>query len=334
MRSTGVALAITFVACSSPPPGAPGDQPDAGGGGSDSDAAVPTDSSPPPAPAFRVTTSDVPLNPGDEVTFCYYFQTSNTTELSIKRWASHMTPGSHDMVVFLTSTMMQRPGTQSATDCGFGASGPVWTYSAITPDAEIALPPDDGNGVPVGQPIKAGQYGFIQVHYLNTTTSPIQAHVQLDAFAHDEGVHTTPAGPFVTYNDQISIPPATSPNNPGIGMVRGTCDFHSMAGPVSFYAMTTHTHKQGVHAFVTDGPAMVVDNTSWDRPSTRTWTAAPFFSFSANALNYQCDYVNPNNRTITTGSNAATDEVCMVVGYYFPAPGGAGHLCWDNAMIY
>jgi len=107
-----------------------------------------------------------------------------------------------------------------------------------------------------------------------------------------------------------------------------------MAGPLSFYAMTTHTHKQGVHAFVTDGSSMVVDNTSWDHPAIRTWTAAPFFSFSTSALSYQCEYLNPNNRTIATGGNAATDEVCMVVGYYFPAPGGAGHLCWNNGMIY
>jgi hypothetical protein len=294
---------------------------------------VPTDSGPPPPPAFRITTPDVPLNPGDEITFCYYFQTPNTSELSIKRWASHMTPGSHDMVVFLTPTMMQPPGTMSASNCGFGATGPVWTYSAQAPDAETALPLDDGHGIPVGQPIKAAQYGFIQVHYLNATGGIVQAHVQLEVYAHDAGVLTTPAGPFVTYNDHITIGPGT-PANPTPGMISGTCDFHTTAGPITFYAMTTHTHKQGVHAFVTDGPAMVVDNTSWDHPRTRIWTAAPFFAFSTSALSYQCDYLNPNNRTIGTGSNPTTDEVCMVVGYYFPAPGGAGHLCWDDGMLY
>src|ERR1043165_8510289 len=122
MRSSAIALAITFAACSSPPPGPSGEQPDAGGGGgSDPDAAVPTDGSAAPAPAFRITTPDVPLNPGDEVTFCYYFQTPNTAELSIKRWASHMSPGSHDLVAFLTPTMLQHPGTMSTEACGFSA---------------------------------------------------------------------------------------------------------------------------------------------------------------------------------------------------------------------
>jgi hypothetical protein len=245
-----------------------------------------------------------------------------------------MTPGSHHMVVFFTPTMLQHPGTLSTKDCGFSAGGPVWTYSALTPDAETALPSDDGNGLPVGQPIKAGQYGFIQVHYLNATDHLIQAHVQLDAFAHDEGVQVTSAGPFVTYTENITIGPGT-PANPTHGMASGTCDFHNMAGgPLRFYAMTTHTHKQGVHMFVTDGGSMVLDNTSWDHPGVRSWNAAPFFTFSTGALTYQCEYLNPNNRTITAGNNTATDETCMVVGYYFPAPGGAGHLCWNDQIVY
>jgi hypothetical protein len=337
MRGSAFALATTLAACSSPP-GTPGQQPDAGvsGDSSSGDAAPASDAGPPPPPArgFRITSPDVPIYPGDEVTFCYYFQTPNTTELSIKKWASHMTPGSHHLVAFLTPTMLQHPGTMSTKDCGFSAGGPVWTYSAQAPDAEAALPLDDGAGLPVGQPIKAGQYGFLQVHYLNATDNVIQAHVQLDAFAHDEGIQVTPAGPFVTYNDQINIGPGT-PALPTQGMVRGTCDFRTIGGgPLKFYNISTHTHKQGVHTFVSDGATTVFDSTSWDHPGIRTWNAAPFFSFSTGALTYQCEYLNPNNRTITAGNSAATDEMCMVVGYYFPAPGGAGHLCWDEGMVY
>ncbi|HZJ66510.1 MAG TPA: hypothetical protein VFD36_23545 [Kofleriaceae bacterium] len=338
MRSSAVVLATTFAACSSPPgPGIdpPSMQPD--GGTIVVDGATTTDAAPmeppPPTRGFRIASPDVPIYPGDEVTFCYYFQTPNTTELAVKKWASHMTPGSHHLIVFFTPTMLQRPGTMTATNCGFGSGGPVWTYSAQTADAATALPLDDGGGKPVAQPVKAGQYGFLQVHFLNATDAVIQAHVQLDAFAHDEGVQYTPAGPFVTFNDRINLAPGT-PTAPTRGMVSGTCDFRSMAGgPYRFYAMSTHTHKQGVRAFVTDGSQMVLDNASWDHPLIRTWDM-PFFTFPNSTLTYQCDYVNPNNRTIVTGNNADTDEMCMVVGYYFPAPGGIGHLCWDEGMVY
>jgi hypothetical protein len=338
MRRLAFALATLLAACSRPPETI-GLAPDAGTGGSadgGNDAAPTSDSGPPPPPArgFRITSPDIPVYPGEEITFCYYFQTPNTTELSVKKWVSHMTPGSHHLVVFFTPTMLQHPGTSSTRDCGFSTGGPVWMYSAQAPDAEAALPLDDGHGIPVGQPIKAGQYGFIQVHYLNATDNVIQAHVQLDAVAHDEGIQVTPAGPFVTFNDQITIGPGT-PTNPTRVPVDGTCDFHTMTGgPFKFYSMTTHTHKQGVRTFVTDGGAMVVDNTSWDHPGIQSWNTSPFFSFSTSALTYHCEYLNPNNRTIKAGNNPATDEMCMAVGFYFPAPGGAGHLCWNDQMIY
>jgi hypothetical protein len=337
MRSSAVVLATTFAACSSPPgPGSGqpiGDMPDSGAGpvadAPTSDGASP----PPPGRGFRITSPDVPIYPGDEITFCYYFKTPNTSELAIKKWASHMTSGSHHLIVFFTPTMLQRPGTMTTKDCGFGTGGPVWMYAAQTPEAEAVMPLNDGAGKPVAQPVKAGQYGFVQIHFLNQTDSVIQSHIELDAFAHDEGVQFTPAGPFVTYNSKINIPPGT-PNLPTQYTARGTCDFRSMAGPLKFFAMSTHTHKQSVRAFVTDGTAMVLDNASWDRPLIQTWNASPFFSFSTTTLTYQCDYRNPNNRTIVTGNNADTDELCMVVGYYFPAPGGIGHLCWDEGMVY
>jgi hypothetical protein len=339
MRSSAVVLATTF-ACSSPPapPGGQpiGETPDSGTG-LISDAQLGDGQSPaPPGRGFRIASPDVPVYPGDEITFCYYFKTPNTSELAVKRWVSHMTPGSHHLIVFFTPTMQQRPGTMTTRDCGFGSGGPVWMYAAQAPDAEAVMPLDDGAGKPVAQPVKAGQYGFVQVHFLNHTDSVIQAHVELDAFAHDDGVPFTPAGPFVTYNSKINIPPGT-PSAPSTGMVRGTCDFRSMAGPLKFFAMSTHTHKQGVRAFVTDGGpsgAMVLDNDSWDRPRIQTWNSSPFFAFSTSTLTYQCDYRNPNNRTIVTGNNADTDELCMVVGYYFPAQGGTGHLCWDEGMVY
>jgi hypothetical protein len=179
---------------------------------------------PPPARGFQIVSPTVDINPGVEVTYCYYFHTPNKAELSIQKWASHMTQGSHHMILFLTPTDQQPPGTLLTSQCGFGSGviGSAWTYSAQTPDAESALPRDDGHGVPVGQPIKADQSGFLQMHYLNASDEVIHAHVELNAYAYDEGVQVTPAGPFVTYNTTIDIDPGSAVN-PSQGMVSGTC---------------------------------------------------------------------------------------------------------------
>lgn len=322
MRSSlAFVLVTTFVGCSGS---------DANPGGPD---AQPQEGLPPPARGFQIVSPTVDINPGVEVTYCYYFRTPNTTDLQIKRWASHMTDGSHHMILYLTSTDQQTPGTLSTSQCGLGSGGvgPVWTYSAQTADAEAQLPADDGNGIPVGQLIKSGHSGFLQMHYLNETDAVLHAHVELNAYAYDEGVQVTPAAPFVTFNTLIDLAAAPSPLTPTTGMVNGNC---KVASDAKFYIMSTHTHKQGVHTFVDDGATTVFDSTSWEHPGAKTWDTAPFYSFTSGKLTYQCEYVNPNNYRIKTGDSATTDEMCMAIGYYFPATEERGHLCLNSALLY
>jgi hypothetical protein len=118
-------------------------------------------------------------------------------------------------------------------------------------------------------------------------------------------------------------------------MVNGNCPIPRNADQSvpKFYVMSTHSHKQSVHTFIKDGATMVFDSTSWEHPSATAWSTTPFFTFSSGKLSYQCEYMNPTNRTILDGDSAATDEMCMAIGYYFPAPDGIGHLCLDSSMI-
>src|SRR5262245_38931060 len=79
-------------------------------------------SMPPPARGFQIKSPTVDINPGIEVTYCYYFRTPNKAEMAIQKWASHMTPGSHHMIMFLTASDQQPPGTLLTTGCGFNGS--------------------------------------------------------------------------------------------------------------------------------------------------------------------------------------------------------------------
>ena len=324
MRSVAFVLVTATISCS--PGGYVNDIPDAPS--IDPNLA-------PPAHGFQVVTPNIDINPGAEITYCYYFRTPNTSDLAIQRWASHMTEGSHHMILYLTPSDQQPPGTLSTSLCGISNSslGPVWTYSAQTANAEVSLPLDDGEHHPVAQYIKAGQPGFIQMHYLNSTDAVIHAHVVLNAYAYDEGVQFTPAGPFVTFNRRIDLPPG-SPANPTKGMVNGTCDIPTSGGAPKFYVMTTHTHKQGIHSFVKDGDAMVFETSSWEHPGARNWNTPPFYTFASGKITYQCEYVNPNTYRIQTGDSAATEEMCMAVGYYFPAADSKGHFCLNSLMVY
>src|SRR5215510_13691215 len=127
MRSLAFVLVTSVIACS------PAVKP------ADVDAGA-TDG----PPAFQIVSPSVDIPPGADLTYCYYFRTPNTTDLSIQRWVSHMTAGGQFMIVYLTPTDMQTPGSLSTTNCGMATIvGPVWTYAATSADAETHLPPDD-----------------------------------------------------------------------------------------------------------------------------------------------------------------------------------------------
>jgi hypothetical protein len=260
----------------------------------------------------------------------HYFRTPNTKMIGVKRWKSEMTPGSHHLILYTTgNTDVKPPGTISAQGCGGGAGGglnvPTWTYSAQTPTADLQLPADDGTGTPLGMDVAPNTAAFIQMHYLNTTDNVIKAHVQLDAEAHPDGTTYTKTAAYVTFYGNISIPPMNA-NPPGIAwrephltLADATC---AVPAGSKFWLISTHAHKQAVKTEVLDGGAMVFESNDWEHPMPRMHMAAPYYEFQSGSLTYSCTYDNTGDnkmRTVTTGDSAATDEMCMASGYFFPA---------------
>lgn len=320
--SLALVLVTSLAACGSAP--APGGPPDGAPGGDGSAG--------PPARGFQISTPPVEIAAGAQLTFCYYFHTSNTTDVAIKKWASRLTGGVHHMVVYFTQADQQTPGTLTTSQCGFALNGvgPVWAYAAQDPDHEVVLPVDDGHGVPVAQPVRAGQPGFVLMHLANPTSAPIVAHVELTAYAHDDGVQVTPAAPFVVYNSNIDLPAATSAVTPTTGLVSDSCP---VASDARFFAVTMQTRRQAVRAFIKDGDATVFTSAGWEHPGEQRWGAAPFYAFTSGRLSYQCEYSNPNNYQLQDGDDVVRQETCVVVGYYFPAATTAGTYCLNRTLL-
>jgi len=299
---------------------------DAGDGGS-ADAPI---IAAPPSLSILSPSAGIAVPAKSEVTYCYYFHTTNTSDLSIKKWTSHMTAAVVQTTLFLTPSDQKLAGTLDSKPCGLftNSVNVAWTYSANTADAEMVLPSDDGNGLPLGQTIRAGQPAILQIHVLNSGDQAIQAQVELDGYAHADGVQVTPVAPFATYNTGIDMAPAPSATLPTTTMVNGNC---SVEAGAKFFAVSAHTNKRGVHTFIKDGSTKVFDNVDWQNPEQTTWDAVPFFSFASGKLTYQCEYANPSSSRVQAG-DTANDEMCVAVGFYFPAD-TAGHVCLNSAML-
>jgi hypothetical protein len=49
------------------------------------------------------------------------------------------------------------------------------------------------------------------------------------------------------------------------------------------------------------------------------WTAPNFLTTqSGDSFTYSCSYENPGSAPVTVGQTAASNEMCMMMGYYCP----------------
>lgn len=309
MRTTGLLSCLFLIACGGSGSGMPG-----GDDAPEPDASNP-DNPPPPARGFQLVSPDITIPAETEVTYCWYFRTPNTEPMAINKWSSVMTPGSHHLIVFTTgNTDRMPPGTVSTASCdGFGVNS-SWTYSAQTPTAKIDLPADDGAGKPLAIDIPPNTAGFIQMHYFNPGSEPIKAHVTVNADALPAGAAFTKTAAYVTYDDDITIGPGAINH-----VETQTCNAPAGA---KFWMMSTHAHKQAIRTEVIDGMSPVFVSHDWEHPGAQTWMTSPFYTFATGKVTYRCTYNNTGSnstRTISDGDSAATDEMCMASGYFFPA---------------
>jgi Copper type II ascorbate-dependent monooxygenase, C-terminal domain len=281
--------------------------PDASGNPSPTDAA--------PGASFKIVTPDINIPAGAEQTHRFYTTYKGSEPVGVKRWSSTMTPGSHHMIVYFLN-QAQTEGVSQGSCQGFaGGNVAVWTYSAQSIAAEAQMP--DG----VGMLVKAGQPMCIEMHYLNATDNALSAHVELNGDTYQSGTSYQQAAAYITYNTEINVPPGST------GTAGGTCAVPSNA---KFFAISTHVHKRGVNTEVHDGSAMLFKSSDWEHPGVKSWTT-PFYQFTSNQLTYRCDYNNTGANRVVTGNSAETDEMCMAVGYFFPATKSL--ICLNSALL-
>lgn len=311
-----VVFALSAIACTGAGKGGGGGAGGSGGGGGGSGGGGGGGTT--GAPAFEITSPNITVAPGQEVTYCYYFHTSNKQTVAVNKWVSVLAPGSHHMIMYLNPKGSQpADGTidQSCGGSGGSANVPVWTYATQVENQEENLPGDDGTGKPLAQNIAAGAAGYFQMHYLNATPGSLSAHVELRAYALPVGTSYTETDAYVTYNNDIRIPP-----NATNFVVSATCPVPA----AKFWTMSTHSHKQSVGTTVLDGSTAVFSSADWQHPGSQDWKAPSFFTFTAPMLTWTCTYNNTGSNagsTVVAGPSAQTNEMCMATGYYFPATG-------------
>jgi hypothetical protein len=269
----------------------------------------PADDLAPPAAGdgFQIVSpSTITLTPGQEQFLCYY-KTIPGGAATVGAFRSWMTKGaSHHFIVFQANGGPDG----SLQQCAFGSG--AWIYATSKSGMEVGMdmPPQ------VGLPFAAGSQFELNMHLVNTNSDVVKPVIKLNVlFAKDVKYNAAAAYSALSPNLKINIPAL------GTQTVNGTC---TVPAGSNFFLWTTHTHKFATNVdvnYVSGGKSTrIVNTTDWESPGTHVWTTPNFLTTKAgDSFNYACTYKNTTPVPVTFGETAASNEMCMAIGYFFPA---------------
>jgi hypothetical protein len=260
----------------------------------------------------QITTSTFDLRPGQEAFTCYHATIPIDGEIDVSYFESTMAPGSHHFILYKNDGDTTPDGTLDTTNgCTLGFNQ-NWVYSSAVPHYETIMP--EGVAMVLG----ARQKVVFDMHYINTTQDTLHASVTLNVNLATGKFEK--AASLVSFNVMINIPAN------GMQTVGGDC---TPGAGSKFFQMLTHTHRRGKLATISRVLANgqmgeeLVKTTDWDHPTTNLWGAPDFLTFkSGEKFHYSCTYQNDLDQTVTVGTSAATNEMCMAITYFYPASAG------------
>lgn len=186
------------------------------------------------------------------------------------------------------------------------------------------------------------------MHFINPGTDVLYPKVKLNILLAQNVQYQS--SPMVSFNTQITIPPASADGTPGTQTVSGKC---TVPAGSQFFTMSTHTHKHATAAVIqyvsADGstqevvhtgaassyPPMQAPNTGsdWEHPGVAEWNAPNFLTVqNGDSFKYSCTYENTRSTVITVGETAASNEMCMAVVQRAQLPSFVGFVPARHSM--
>ncbi len=242
------------------------------------------------------------VGPGEEVYKCQNFANPfGGAEVEVTTFESHMTGGSHHLLLFYKSGAVNEP----LEDCS-GLEFTATPYGTQLPDDQLAFPAGVAATIPSSTGIR------LQSHYLNVTGEKITAHVEVTFHLAEPGTITDHAGVLFMVQQQISVPPMSTKT------ISYDCNV-----PVDMKVMkaSSHMHKHGVAFHSTVAGETLFDTTDWEEPTPALF-APPRELSAGQPLHFECTFQNDTPNTLTFGESAATNEMCILTASFYPTPAG------------
>jgi hypothetical protein len=257
-----------------------------------------------------ITMGTFPVPPNSEVFYCQNFANPWGKQVDIKTYDLNMDTGSHHMFAFYQSNASDGAVAQcSAGGLTYGA----FTFLSQTPKAVMTFPATVGATLPATTGFNA------MVHYLNTGTTTLTAHVSLTMYVAKEGVVTNHAGVIFDNNATMSVPVSSNPSNPTPYVSTSS---NTLGQDVYILETSSHMHKFGKSFTATYTPPggqaqMLYTTTQWDEPMPQVFST-PLHLTSGTTITWSCTDLNTTSSTLTFGEYAETNVMCISVNIFYP----------------
>jgi hypothetical protein len=255
---------------------------------------------PPIGQWFIAVSGSWSLAPGEEKYVCA--RATLAHDLHVSAFRPEVSDGTHH--TFLTIADDEAP--DGVSECDGGTNGQVALFVSGYGTEDLSLP----DGVAVRVP--AGAQLLLNVHLLNTATTPISGSTGTGFFLVDPAAAIVPAEVVLAGKVQgLEVIPGASTQT-------GACTF---GGAATVYAVMPHMHARGSHMKVAVNGTSLLDE-PFDVEDQHYRLVEPLAELAAgDRVEVECGYENPTPVTYGFGP-LSTDEMCYAMLLRYPAIGG------------
>jgi hypothetical protein len=278
--------------------------------------------------SFSIEVGPINVSPGDENTQCIVKRLGNPGPIKVNRIHNVISSSSHHMIVYRTNATEEQTTPFNCTPFLDTLDPAKGAPLVVTQKYDDLLPLPEG----VAFSLDPNQMIRIELHYINTTGSPVDVSATASFETIPESEFQHEADFLFVGNVDISLPPQSA-----VTVGPTWFPIPSEFDGSKVFAITGHTHRFGTNVTVSTAPAESGPDTSvydvagwkWDEPETVQHS--PPFELGANSgFRFTCEYQNTSNQNIGFGESA-NQEMCFFWAYYYPSKGA--RVCFHTDQV-
>jgi hypothetical protein len=271
-------------------------------------------------PPVTLTMDTFTVAANSEVYMCQQFGNPFGKDVDLVKMVGSMSTGSHHFFLFNMTPSTGRNTTAPLGPCpDKGLEFHPFPYLSQQPEYTVEY------GAGMGYPL-VGQNGvMMNVHYLNASSTAVTPKVTITVYPAKEGTVTTHVGTIFLNNQTIYVP-ANTPDTKPVAI-------SSSDTPISDESYTIFTNWSHMHQYSNDfqastGGKVFYEEMQWSEPPLITAGTGvhqspmlPMAMMPGASITWTCKYYNPTSQLMTFGDSAATNDMCIYLGQYYPAEG-------------